>query len=69
MQDETNFARRCRRWLSTSVMLLAGMFSLIACSGYDLDEKDPSWLGASIYDYLNEQGTYTNTVKIINDLG
>ena len=69
MQDETNFARRCRQWLSTGVMLLAGMFSLIACSGYDLDEKDPSWLGNSIYDYLNEQGTYTNTVKIINDLG
>src|SRR5574344_936999 len=69
MQDETNFARRCRQRLLTSVMLLAGIFSLIACSGYDLDEKDPSWLGASIYDYLNEQGTYTNTVKIINDLG
>lgn len=69
MQDETNFARRCRQWLLTSVMLLAGIFSLIACSGYDLDEKDPSWLGASIYDYLNEQGTYTNTVRIINDLG
>src|SRR5574344_2207111 len=69
MQDETNFAIRCRQRLLTSVMLLAGIFSLIACSGYDLDEKDPSWLGASIYDYLNEQGTYTNTVKIINDLG
>src|SRR5574344_3167585 len=69
MQNKNDLARRSRRWLSTCGMLIAVMFSFMACSGYDLDEKDPSWLGESIYDYLNEKGCYTNTVKIIDDLG
>jgi uncharacterized surface protein with fasciclin (FAS1) repeats len=41
---------------------------LFSCSGYDLDEKSPSWLGNSIYSYLNDQGNYTNFVKLIDDL-
>lgn len=36
---------------------------------YDLDEKSPSWLGSSIYDYLKGHGDYTNTVSMIDDLG
>ncbi|MBQ6966011.1 MAG: fasciclin domain-containing protein [Bacteroidaceae bacterium] len=36
---------------------------------YTLDDTDPSWLGSSIYEYLESQGNYTNFVKLINDLG
>ncbi len=36
---------------------------------YIFDDGDPSWLGSSIYEYLESQGNYTNFVKLINDLG
>ena len=35
---------------------------------YTLDDTTPSWLGSSIYEYLEEEGNYTNFVKLINDL-
>ncbi|MBO4612964.1 MAG: fasciclin domain-containing protein [Bacteroidaceae bacterium] len=41
---------------------------LSACDGYDLAEKEPSWLGSSIYDYLQSEGNFTNTLRLINDL-
>ena len=55
-------------------LILAGCSLLLACgitscSKYDLDESDPEGWGASIYSYLEEQGNYTNTVRMINDLG
>ena len=55
-------------------LILAGCSLLLACgitscSKYDLDETDPEGWGASIYSYLNEQGNYTNTVRMIDDLG
>lgn len=57
------------RWLLVGVLMAgAGVSLLSSCSGYDLDEETPSWLGKSIYTYLNEQGNYTNTVKLIDDL-
>jgi uncharacterized surface protein with fasciclin (FAS1) repeats len=34
-----------------------------------LDEKTPDGWGASIYSWLDEQGNYTNTVRLIDDLG
>ncbi len=36
---------------------------------YTLDDSNPSWLGSSIYEYLDEQGNYTNFVRLIDDLG
>jgi hypothetical protein len=35
---------------------------------YDLPDKTPSWLGSSIYNYLEQKGNYTNTIKLIDDL-
>lgn len=54
------------RWMGYA-MIAAGCLS--SCEGYDLAEEDPSWLGSSIYDYLKDDGNYTNTVKLIDDLG
>ena len=48
-------------------MIAAG--GLSACEGYDLAKEEPSWLGASIYDYLKDEGNYTNLVRMIDDLG
>ncbi|MGN1263951.1 MAG: fasciclin domain-containing protein [Prevotella sp.] len=64
------FRSRCRQWLATGAMLLGGFLAVCSCSeDYDLDEKSPDWLGASIYEYLAGQGNYTNLVRMIDDLG
>ena len=35
---------------------------------YIFDDGNPSWLGSSIYEYLESQGDYTNFVRLIDDL-
>src|SRR5674476_1133868 len=61
--------QRChyKRWLIAGVLLLVcgGFYS---CTQFDQDEIFPSWLGNSVYDYLNDEGRYTNFVKLIEDL-
>lgn len=58
-----------RKWL-TAICLLSMCGLTYSCSDdYDLPDKKPSWLGASIYDYLVGQKNYTNTVRLIQDLG
>lgn len=53
--------------LATCSMLLACGFS--SCTKYELDESVPEGWGESIYSYLNDQGNYTNTIRLIDDLG
>lgn len=48
-------------------LMLGSMFT--SCDGYDLMDKDPDWLGSSIYDYLHSSGNYTYTDALITDLG
>ena len=50
------------------IALLVGGFVFSSCQKYDLDEKAPEGWGNSIYSWLDEQGNYTNTVRMINDL-
>ena len=50
-------------------VLLGFSGSLLSCQEYDLDERSPEGWGNSIYSWLDEQGNYTNTVRMINDLG
>ncbi len=58
-----------RKWL-TAMCLLSMCGLTYSCSDdYDLPDKKPSWLGASIYDYLVGEKNYTNTVRLIQDLG
>ena len=44
--------------------------SLYSCTDdYMWDDKDPSWLGSSIYEYLNDKdNNYKNFVRLIDDL-
>ena len=49
-------------------MLAAGL-TMNSCTQYDLDERDPEGWGASIYSWLKENGNYTNTVRMVDDLG
>ena len=48
---------------------LLGAGCLTSCSKYDLDERTPDGWGASIYSWLADAGNYTNTVRMIDDLG
>lgn len=68
MKTEKQFVRRSRHWLLAGVVLMAGALGSTSCSEYDLDEETPAGWGSSIYSWLDGQGNYTNTVRIIDDL-
>lgn len=66
------------RFYTSSVKLLvlsaalAGGLTLTGCKDdYVLDDEEPSaeLLGASIYDYLREDGGFTYFLRLIDDLG
>ena len=69
MKTERQIWRRGRHWLLAAGILLSGSGVFLSCSEYDLDERTPDGWGASIYSWLDEQGNYTNTVRLIEDLG
>ena len=50
-------------------VLLAGGSAFTSCTDYDLDERTPDGWGSSIYSWLDEEGNFTNTVRMIEDLG
>lgn len=49
-------------------LLLIGALMYSCSDDYDLPDKTPSWLGTSIYNYLEKQKNYTNTIRLIDDL-
>ena len=49
-------------------LLVVSLF-LVSCDKYIYDDKEPDWLGASIYDYLKTDGNYKNYTRLIEDLG
>lgn len=53
-----------------ALCLLAACGLTYSCADeYKLDDETPTWLGSSIYNYLEEKGNYTNFVRLIDDLG
>ncbi len=71
MKTKRQISKWSRRWTlaATSVLMAGGGSFMASCSQYDLDEKTPEGWGSSIYSWLDEQGNYTNTVRMIEDLG
>jgi len=71
MKTEKQILRKSRRLAMLAAgVLLAGGSAFTSCSDeYDLDERTPEGWGASIYSWLDEQGNFTNTVRLIEDLG
>ena len=67
-QSQDSCPKRHRAWTTVMAAALVGSACLTSCQEYDLDEKTPEGWGASIYSWLNEQGNYTNTVRMIEDL-
>jgi hypothetical protein len=54
------------KWLATMLMVL---LTFSACDQYPYDDKEPEWLGSSIYEYLKSDGNYSNYTRMIEDLG
>jgi hypothetical protein len=71
METERLISKRSRHLMlaAAGVLLAGGSALLSSCSQYDLDERTPEGWGASIYSWLDEQGNFTNTVRMISDLG
>lgn len=50
-------------------VLVLAISALVSCSDpYLYDDQEPEWLGSSIYGYLEEQGNYKNTLRLIDTL-
>ena len=71
MKTERQILRRSRHLAVLAAgVLLAGSSAFMSCTDeYDLDERTPEGWGASIYSWLDDQGNYTNTVRMIEELG
>ncbi|WP_243349168.1 hypothetical protein [Parabacteroides sp. FAFU027] len=65
-----NYFRRTGFRLSKLIISLAlGISMFVSCKDdYFYDDTMPSWLGSSIYDYLQQQGNYKYTLKLADDL-
>ncbi|MGC3979420.1 MAG: hypothetical protein QM751_15075 [Paludibacteraceae bacterium] len=58
------------RWDKVLLLFVTILVSLLpSCKDeYIYDDKEPDWLGNSIYDYLKSDGHFNTTVKLIDDL-
>lgn len=56
------------KFLKLLLVLVIGNSLLVSCDIYDLDNKEPDWLGASIYDYLKTEDNFTVYTRLIEDL-
>ena len=68
MKNNTK-ARLGKRWWLVMPVLVSVMMCVSCREDYYLDEREPEWLGESIYDFLVEEGDYSYFVRLINELG
>lgn len=69
MKTARRFQSRHGKLTAAGVVLFGAAALFGSCQQYDLDETTPPGWGSSIYSWLNEQGSFTNTVRMIDDLG
>ena len=60
--------RKTKAVALAAMLLLGGATLFQSCDKEELTGQ-PSWLGNSIYDRLEEDGNYKYTLRLINDLG
>ena len=63
------FQQKITRWSAPllGVLLMGGLAA--SCSkDYEYEEREPDFLGASIYDYLKAEGDFTNYLRLVDDL-
>ena len=58
------------KFLSASFLVGCALaLAFTACGEKDELMDEPSWLGSSIYNWLSQQGNYSYTLRLIDDLG
>ena len=62
-------AKQRHYWMIAACGLLIGTSALQGCKDDDVLTGQPSWLGNSIYERLDEEGNYKTMLKLIDDLG
>lgn len=55
--------------LMMSSLLIVSIWFVSCKDEYVYDDKEPEWLGASIYDYLKSEGDFTTFIKLIEETG
>ena len=66
---QRQIAKQRRHWIIAACGLLIGTSVFQGCKDDDVLTGQPSWLGNSIYERLEEDGHYTTMLKLIDDLG
>lgn len=70
MFSSTNRTSVFSRWPAFCLMPLLGLMLFASCKDdYPYDDKEPEWLGESVYKYLSEDGNYTTYLSLIDALG
>ena len=67
--EQRQIAKQWRQWFIAACGLLMGASVFQGCKNDDVLTGQPSWLGNSIYERLEEDGNYTTMLKLIDDLG
>jgi len=64
------FWKQFIRHIFIACAMLVGVLWAVSCEDeYTYDDKEPDFLGASVYDYLKDNGNYTYYTRLIDDLG
>src|SRR4030042_4347066 len=58
-----------RQVLFACALFISSLWVVSCEDKYTYDEQEPDWLGASIYDYLKNDGHYNYYVQLIDDVG
>ena len=66
---QKQIAKQRHHWKIAVCGLLIGTSVVQGCKDDDVLTGQPSWLGNSIYERLEEDGHYTTMLKLIDDLG
>ncbi len=61
--------KKLKKLLLLQLMIFISISAVFnSCDVYTLDDKEPDWLGASIYNYLETDGRFTNYLQLVKDL-
>ena len=66
---QKQIAKQRRHWMIAACGLLIGTSVIQGCKDDNVLTGQPSWLGNSIYERLEEDGQYKTMVRLIDDLG
>ena len=67
--EQKQIAKQRHYWMIAACGLLIGSSVLQGCKDDNVLTGQPSWLGNSIYERLEEDGNFTTMLRLVDDLG